>query len=108
MGMEMIVFVQREPRPDAPYWSGRRWLAALDAVAWPVAGAMLVLQIPGAGRGAGMVVFVAALFALYRLCGALFVNHRYWFTTWWLARVAALLFLVGLVMKVALWVAAGH
>lgn len=102
----MIVFVQREPRPDAPSWPGRRLLAAIDAVAWPLGWAILVHQILDLGKGGSMVTFVAMLFALYRLSGALFTNHRYWFTTWWVVRVVALLLLCGVVMKLALWVSA--
>ena len=32
----MWLLVAREPRPDAPDWPGRRLLAAVDAVAWPL------------------------------------------------------------------------
>lgn len=28
-----VLFARADP-PDAPYWPGRRWLAALDAVGW--------------------------------------------------------------------------
>ena len=44
----MIVLVQREPRPDASYWPGRRLLAAVDAVdavIWPVAIVVLARQV---------------------------------------------------------------
>ncbi|MFC6220062.1 hypothetical protein ACFP3P_16020 [Pelomonas aquatica] len=75
-------------------------------MAWPLGWAILVHQIPDLGKGGSMVTFVAMLFALYRLSGALFTNHRYWFTTWWVVRVVALLLLCGVVMKLALWVSA--
>jgi hypothetical protein len=28
--------VAREPRANAPHWTGRRWFAVIDAVAWPL------------------------------------------------------------------------
>ncbi len=31
----MWMLFARAPPPDAPYWPGRRWWAALDALAWP-------------------------------------------------------------------------
>jgi hypothetical protein len=31
----MWMLLVRSPPPDAPYWPGRRWLSAIDAVAWP-------------------------------------------------------------------------
>ena len=99
----MIVLIQREPRPDAPYWPGRRLLAAMDAVGWPIYWVVLVHQYP---KAAGLVVpvtVVAALCAFFRLCGAIFNNHRYWFTSWWAVRFLALLLLVGSVMRLALW-----
>ena len=34
------------PRPDALYWPGRRWLAALDAIVWPAGWALVVAQPP--------------------------------------------------------------
>lgn len=99
----MFVLVQRPPRPDAPCWPGRRLLGAMDAVGWPSACVVLVHQYP---QAAGLVVpltVVAALCAFFRLCGAVFNNHRYWFTSWWVARFFALLCFVGIVTKLALW-----
>jgi len=63
----------------------------------------LVHQNPKASGGVFLVTVVAALFACFRLYGAIFSNHRYRFTSWWVARFLALLFLAGLVMKLALW-----
>ncbi len=34
----------RAPLPDAPYWPGRRLLALVDAIAWPVAWIALATQ----------------------------------------------------------------
>ncbi len=99
----MIVWITpREPRPDAPSWRGRRLLAALDAVAWPAAGLLLLMQWPAAAGMVWPASLVAGLWALVRLCEAVFVNHRYWFTTWACSRFGALLLLVWLVMKLAL------
>ena len=30
----MWLWIARDPLPDAPYWAGRRWLAAIDAAVW--------------------------------------------------------------------------
>ena len=32
----MWLLYARAPAPDAPYWPGRRWLAAVDAAVWPL------------------------------------------------------------------------
>jgi hypothetical protein len=99
----MWFLVVREPRPDAPYWPGRRLLAAVDAVLWPL---MWVLVFRHAPEPVGLVgPFVAAaagLFALLRLHRALWENHRYWFTTWRWGRIVAALMLMGVVMKLTL------
>lgn len=101
----MIVFVQRELRPDAPYWPGRRLLAAADAVAWPLIWIVLAHQFSKAAGLVFLVTVVAILCAFFRLCGAIFNNQRYWFTSWWVARLFALLCFVGIVTKLALWAA---
>lgn len=63
----MWLLVAREPRPDAPDWPGRRLLAAIDAVAWPLMWVLLIRQVPGA---AGLVgPFVTALAVLLGLGG---------------------------------------
>ena len=43
----MWLLVAREPRPDAPDWPGRRLLAAIDAVAWPLMWVLLIRHVPG-------------------------------------------------------------
>ena len=101
----MWLLVAREPRPDAPVWAGRRWLAAVDAVAWPAAWVVLVHHVPApVGVVGPFVTAVAVMSALGRLHRALCVNHRYWFTTWRWARIVAGLWLMGMVMKLALLV----
>ena len=98
----MWILFTRVPRPDAPYWPGRRWLAALDAVAWPAAWALTVVRAPMSTGIVGILgIACAGLFALSRLRRALFRNEGYRFTTWRWGRVLAALMLVGLVMKLA-------
>ena len=99
----MWILFRREPRPDAPYWPGRRWLAALDAVAWPAAGALAVTHAPMPTGIVGIfVIACAALSAASRLQEALLRNERYRFTTWRWGRVLMGLVLLGLVMKLAI------
>ena len=101
----MWIVVPRAPAPDMPYWPGRRWLAVLDAVAWPAVALALLAHVPG---HAGIILPIAGAIlgvnGLMRLHTALCVNHRYRFTTWRWGRVAILLVLVGAAMKFAiLW-----
>lgn len=99
----MWLLVAREPLPDAPYWPGRRMLAAVDATVWPTLWVLLVSHAPGpVGLVGPFVSAVALLFALGRLHRALWVNHRYRFTTWRWGRIAAAFIAVGLVMKAML------
>ena len=96
----MWLLVAREPRADATHWPGRRLLAAVDAVAWPALWALLIRHAPEpVGLVGPFLTAVAVLFGLQRLHRALWVNHRYWFTTWRWARVMAALLLLGLVLK---------
>jgi hypothetical protein len=97
----MWLVVVREPRPDAPYWSGRRWLAAMDAVLWPLLLVVLVKQIEQpVGIVGPMAIALALLCAINRLHRALWMNHRYWFTTWRWGKVAAGLMFIGACLKV--------
>ena len=99
----MWMLVAREPRPDAPEWPDRRLLAAVDAFAWPLMWVLLIRQVPGpAGLVGPFVTAMAVLFGLGRLHRALWVNHRYWFTTWRWGRIAAVLLLMGVVLKLAI------
>jgi hypothetical protein len=99
----MWLLLAREPVPDAPYWPGRRLLAAVDAAVWPL---LWVIVIAHAHKPVGLVgPFVAAvaiLCALDRVHRALWVNHRYQFTTWRWGRVAAALLAIGVVLKAML------
>jgi len=98
-----IVFA-RAPTPDAAYWPGRRWLGAIDAIAWPLAAIVLLAQVSG---GTGILLpasgAVLALVAISRVDTALRLNHRYRFTTWRWSRVALLLLLVGAMIKLLLF-----
>ena len=99
----MWVLFARAPPPDAPYWPGRRWLAAVDAVAWPGAGRVVLSQVPG--KGGLVLAFVMALLvvsAARRVFTALLANHRYHFTTWRWGRVLAWMMVVGALLKLGL------
>jgi hypothetical protein len=99
----MWLLITRAPLPDAPYWSGRRLLSLGDGVAWPAAWIVVAPQLPQPSGIVGpMVIALAALSLLGRAHCAVMQNHRYHFTTWRWGQVAAMLLLMGLVMKVAL------
>lgn len=99
----MWVLFARAPPPDAPYWPGRRWLAAVDAVVWPAAAWSVLNQVPGPG---GLVLaFAMALLVVSagrRLFTALLANHRYHFTTWRWGRLLTWIVAFGMFMKVGL------
>jgi hypothetical protein len=93
----------RPALPDAPYWTGRRWLAAIDAVAWPAAGWILMSQMNVQGELVIPVVMaLLVLSAAQRLFTALVVNHRYHFTTWRWGRVLAWMLVAGALLKLGL------
>ena len=99
----MWLLVAREPRPDAPDWPGRRLLAAVDAVAWPLMWVLLIQQLPGpAGLVGPFVTALAVLLGLGRRNRAIWVNHRYGFTTWRWGKVLASMLLIGAVMKLTM------
>ena len=78
-------------------------LAAIDAVAWPLMWVLLIRQVPGpAGLVGPFVTALAVLLALGRLHRALWVNHRYWFTTWRWGKVLGAMLLIGAVLKIAM------
>ncbi|WP_425258944.1 hypothetical protein ACPOLB_25915 [Rubrivivax sp. RP6-9] len=99
----MWLLVAREPRPDAPDWPGRRLLAAVDAVIWPLVWVLLIRHVPGpAGLVGPFVTTLAVLIGLGRLHRALWFNHRYWFTTWRWGKVLGAMLLIGAVMKLSM------
>lgn len=96
----MWLLVAREPRPDAPDWPGRRVLAAVDAVLWPLLWVLVFRHVPEpVGLVGPLVTALAVLFGLGRLHRALWVNRRYWFTTWRWAKVLGAMLLIGAVLK---------
>ena len=42
----MWLLVARPPQPDAPGWPGRRGLAAIDALLWPLLWVVVVSHVP--------------------------------------------------------------
>jgi hypothetical protein len=96
----MWLLVAREPRQDAPRWRGRKWLAAFDAVIWPMVGIMLIhTALVPLGIVGPVAIAVALGMSGVRLHRAIWVNHRYWFTIWRWGRVALILILLGAVLK---------
>lgn len=96
----MWLLVAREPRANAPYWTGRRWLSALDAVVWPLLWVLLLNQVDApVGIVGPMVVAIAFMVTLDRIHRAVWTNHRYWFTTWRWGRTVTALMVIGLVVK---------
>lgn len=101
----MWLLVARAPPPDLPYWPGRRWLAVLDALLWPLAWVALLRVVPAPlGVVGPLAVAAVALCAVGRLHRAVWRNHRYRFTTWRWGRLLAGLLLMGSVLKLAEWV----
>ena len=96
----MWVLFARAPPPDAPYWPGRRWLAAVDAVVWP--GAVWYWLSQFAGTGGLVLALAMALLVVSmgrRLFTALLVNHRYRFTTWRWGRALGWMVVFGALLK---------
>lgn len=96
----MWLLVAREPSQDAPHWAGRRSLAVLDAVVWPLAAALLI-YLSNMPLGVFGLVLIAAVFLLSiaRLRRAIWLNHRYRFSTWRWGGVVLGLLMVGAVLK---------
>jgi hypothetical protein len=64
---------------------------------------LLIGQVPGpAGLVGPFVTALAVLLGLGRLHRALWVNHRYWFTTWRWGKVLGAMLLIGAVLKIAM------
>lgn len=96
----MWILLTRAPAPDAMVWPGRRPLAVLDAITWPAAWIAIVEQ---AGFlhgivGAALVTW-GAVAAWGRVRSALWVNHRYRFTTWRWGRVVGMLTVLAIALK---------
>ena len=96
----MWLLVAREPMQDAPQWSGRKSLAALDALAWPLAAVLLIFLSPLHLGVVGPVLMAAVLLlSVSRLRQAIWMNHRYRFTTWRWGGLALGVVVVGAILK---------
>lgn len=97
----MWMVLVRTPRPDEPSWRGRRELAALDAVAWPLLWIVVVAtQLPAHGGLFGAVIVVlSVMVGCARLSTALGATHRYRFTTWRWGCVLVKLLIFGWLLK---------
>ena len=96
----MWILCARAAPPDASYWPGRRWLAALDAVGWPTCWLVVLAQVPTRTGVVGAVLMtLVTLVGARRLRTALWQNHRYRFTSWRWGRLLVPLLMFGLLMK---------
>jgi hypothetical protein len=96
----MWVLFARVAPPDAVYWPGRRWLAALEAVGWPTIWLTMLGHAPARMGLVGAVLSaLAVVVGLHRLRVALWQNHRYRFATWRWGRLLLALLVFGLAMK---------
>jgi hypothetical protein len=99
----MLAVIIRTPRPDVPYWSGRRTLAVIDALVWPLLWIFALRHLPAqAGLVGPLGCAVAVLSAVVRSHRAISMNHRYFFTTWRWGKVVAAMLLLGWAMKFTL------
>ena len=99
----MWLLYARVPAQDAPYRPGRRWLAAVDAAAWPLAWVIVFSPAPKpVGLVGPFVLTIALLCTVGWLHRALWENHRYEFTIWRWGRITAILMVIGLVIKLML------
>jgi len=96
----MLIFIPRAVRADAAFWPGRRALAALDAMAWPLLWVVGVAYVPvDTGVVGRLGMALALVCAVRRVHRALWRNERYWFTTWLWGRIVVALALAAMVMK---------
>lgn len=93
----MWIFMTRPPRPDASQWAGRRTLALIDAIAWPVLWLAAIAAAPFDMGAFGWVFMgLACLAAVVRARRAIWCNERYWFTTSRWGAPIAMLIAIGL------------
>lgn len=98
----MWLLIARAPLPDAPQWRGRRILALLDAVFWPLFVAFNVISLSNVLGLVGQVALAACAFLGARCAArAIWKNERYRFTTVRVAKVLAVLLAIGALLKVA-------
>lgn len=96
----MWMLFARAPPPDAPYWPGRRWLAAIDAIAWPGTTCFAMQELKESGElVVALVMTLLVASAARRLTRALLANHRYHFTTWRWGRTLFWMIALGALLK---------
>lgn len=99
----MWLVYARGPKPDIPWWPGRRLLSAIDALGWPLLWLELLTHAPAPlGLMRPVVTAAVLLCGISRMHRAVCLNHRYRFTTWWVGRIAVGLLVIGLALKVAM------
>lgn len=99
----MWMLIARAPAPDMPYWPGRRFVALLDALVWPMLVAAVVINLPHAPGLVGPVALaVSAFFGARRAAVALWNNSRYRFTTIRVGAPLAALLVLGAMLKFAM------
>ncbi|WP_200227218.1 hypothetical protein [Rubrivivax gelatinosus] len=87
-------------RPDLYVWPGRRWLSAVDALAWPFVLAACMYAAPVETGVVGKLgVACCCLSAVWRLKRAVLSNERYRLTTVWITKLLAPLVLLGALLK---------
>jgi hypothetical protein len=103
----MWLLYARAPPPDVHVWPGRRALAFVDALAWPVCLAALVVSAPfPSGVAGASAVAYCAVAAIRRAHRAVAENHRYHFTTWRWGRRLAFVLAFGYALKLAVMLSA--
>jgi hypothetical protein len=100
----MLFLISYPPKPEAPHWPGRPLLAALDVVLWPAAWVAVAALAPmKTGVVGPFIIAVAVLCAVLRLHRAVGRNERYWFATCRWGKVLGALLLIGMVLKLAVF-----
>lgn len=101
----MLFIIARAPRPDVVVWPGRRWLAGLDAIAWPALTLLLVMNRSfTTGLVGSVAMSLAALLLLRRLSRAWLCNESYRFAALACARWLGALLAFGVSLKLtAVW-----
>lgn len=98
----MWILIARAPRPDAPYWRGRRTLALVDAVFWPILVATGLNHLALSAGLAGSVLMAACvLIGARRVSIAMWDVGQYRFITARIAVPLVVLLAIGAVLKLA-------
>jgi len=97
----MLLLLTRPPLPDARPWPGRRWFALVDALAWPMVWLAFAVKAMPDGLAAWAVAAALTGCTAVRCWRALWLNHRYRFTTWRWGRAIVALLALGALLKLA-------